>query len=144
EMEAAACRYFDRIDELGGMVTAIEQNFPQREIADASFRYQREVDTGQRKVVGVNAYTQDGDDDIPTLRIDPELERKQVGRVEAVKSGRDAAAVEASLTELKAAAATDRNLMPLFCDCARARATEGEMVAALQEVFGTYSEQPVF
>ncbi len=144
EMEAAAYRYFDRIDELGGMVPAIEQNFPQREIADASFRYQREVDTGQRKVVGVNAYTQDGDDDIPTLRIDPELERKQVGRVEAVKSGRDAAAVDASLTELKAAAATDRNLMPLFCDCARARATEGEMVDALQEVFGTYSEQPVF
>jgi methylmalonyl-CoA mutase N-terminal domain/subunit len=144
DMEAAAYRYFDRIDELGGMVPAIEQNFPQREIADASFRYQREVDTGQRKVVGVNAYTQDGDDEIPTLRIDPELERKQVGRVEAVKSGRDAAAVEASLTELKAAAATDRNLMPLFCDCARARATEGEMVDALQEVFGTYSEQPVF
>ncbi len=144
EMEAAAYRYFDRIDELGGMVPAIEQNFPQREIADASFRYQREVDTGQRKVVGVNAYTQDGDDEIPTLRIDPELERKQVGRVEAVKSGRDAAAVEASLTELKTAAATDRNLMPLFCDCARARATEGEMVDALQEVFGTYSEQPVF
>jgi methylmalonyl-CoA mutase N-terminal domain/subunit len=144
DMEAAAYRYFDRIDELGGMVPAIEQNFPQREIADASFRYQREVDTGQRKVVGVNAYTQDGDDEIPTLRIDPELERKQVGRVEAVKSGRDAAAVEASLTELKTAAATDRNLMPLFCDCARARATEGEMVDALQEVFGTYSEQPVF
>ncbi len=144
EMEAAAYRYFDRIDELGGMVPAIEQNFPQREIADASFRYQREVDTGQRKVVGVNAYTQDGDDEIPTLRIDPELERKQVGRVEAVKSGRDAAAVEASLTELKTAAATDRNLMPLFCDCARARTTEGEMVDALQEVFGTYSEQPVF
>jgi methylmalonyl-CoA mutase N-terminal domain/subunit len=144
EMEAAAYRYFDRIDELGGMVSAIEQNFPQREIADASFRYQREVDMGQRKVVGVNAYTQDGDDEIPTLRIDPELERKQVGRVEAVKTSRDATAVEASLAELKAAAATDRNLMPLFCDCARARATEGEMVAALQEVFGTYSEQPVF
>ncbi len=144
EMESAAYRYFDRIDELGGMVPAIEQNFPQREIADASFRYQREVDTGQRKVVGVNAYTQDGDDEIPTLRVDPQLERKQVGRVEAVKTGRDAAAVEASLAELKAAAATDRNLMPLFCDCARARATEGEMVEALQEVFGTYSEQPVF
>jgi len=144
EMESAAYRYFDRIDELGGMVPAIEQNFPQREIADASFRYQREVDTGQRKVVGVNAYTQDGDDEIPTLRVDPQLERKQVGRVEAVKTGRDAAAVEASLAELRAAAATDRNLMPLFCDCARARATEGEMVEALQEVFGTYSEQPVF
>ena len=144
EMEEAAYRYFDRIDELGGMVAAIEQNFPQREIADASFRYQREVEGGQRKVVGVNAYTQEGDDEIPTLKIDPQLERKQVGRVETVKSSRDSELVERSLTELKAAAATDRNLMPLFCDCARARVTEGEMVAALQEVFGTYSEQPVF
>ena len=144
EMEAAAYDYFSRIDELGGMVPAIEQNFPQREIADASFRYQREVDTGERKVVGVNAYTQDGDDDIPTLKVDPQLERKQVGRVEAVKASRDSTAVEQSLAELKASAATDRNLMPILCDCARARATEGEMVAALQEVFGTYSEQPVF
>ena len=144
EMEEAAYRYFDRIDELGGMVAAIEQNFPQREIADASFRYQQEVEGGERKVVGVNAYTQEGDDEIPTLKVDPQLERKQVGRVEAVKSARDAAAVEASLVELKAAADSDRNLMPLFCDCARARASEGEMVADLQEVFGTYSEVPVF
>jgi len=144
QMERAAYDYFERIDELGGMVAAIEEGFPQREIADASFRYQREVDSGSRKVVGVNAFKSEDDEEIPTLKVDPALERKQVGRVEATRARRDAAAVESSLAALKEAAAGDRNLMPLFCDCARARATEGEMVAALQEVFGTYSERPVF
>jgi methylmalonyl-CoA mutase, N-terminal domain len=144
DMERAAYAYFARIDELGGMVEAIKQSFPQREIAEASFRYQREVDAKERIVVGVNEYTLAGEEEIPTLRIDPTLERKQVGRVGATRAKRDAAEVEGSLTALKQAAATDRNLMPLFLDCARARATEGEMISALQEVFGTYSESPVF
>ena len=81
EMERAAYEYFARIDELGGMVEAIKQNFPQREIADASFRYQQEVDSKQRIVVGVNDYVNEDDDEIPILRIDPELERKQAGRL---------------------------------------------------------------
>jgi methylmalonyl-CoA mutase N-terminal domain/subunit len=144
EMERAAYAYFARIDELGGMVEAIRQSFPQREIAEASFRYQREVDAKERVVVGVNDYTLSGDEEIPTLRIDPALERKQVGRVGATRAKRDAARVESSLAALKQSAATDRNLMPLFMECARARATEGEMISALQEVFGTYSESPVF
>ncbi len=144
EMERAAYEYFARIDELGGMVEAIKQSFPQREIAEASFRYQREVDTKQRIVVGVNDHTLAGEEEIPTLRIDPTLERKQVGRVGATRAKRDAAEVESALAALKQAAAGDRNLMPLFMDCARARATEGEMISALQQVFGTYSEVPVF
>src|SRR4051812_36226523 len=144
EMETAAYEYFARIDELGGMVEAIKQNFPQREIADASFRYQQEVDSRRRTVVGVNDYVQEGDEEIPILRIDPELERKQRGRVEATKSRRDSAEVERALGELKSAAATDANLMPHFLDCARARGSEGEMVAALQQVFGSYTEMPVF
>jgi methylmalonyl-CoA mutase N-terminal domain/subunit len=144
EMESAAYEYFARIDELGGMVEAIEQNFPQREIADASFRYQQEVDSKQRIVVGVNDYVVEGGEQIPTLRIDPELERKQKGRVEATKARRDPAEVERTLAELRAAAATDANLMPRFLDCARARVSEGEMVAALQQVFGSYTESPVF
>jgi methylmalonyl-CoA mutase N-terminal domain/subunit len=144
EMERAAHEYFARIDELGGMVEAIKQNFPQREIADASFRYQQEVDSKQRIVVGVNDYVLENDEVIPILRIDPGLERKQRGRVEATKTRRDSAEVERSLAELKAAAATDANLMPRFLECARARASEGEMVAALQEVFGSYAESPVF
>jgi methylmalonyl-CoA mutase N-terminal domain/subunit len=144
EMERAAYEYFARIDELGGMVEAIKQNFPQREIADASFRYQQEVDSKQRIVVGVNDYVASDDEEIPILRIDPELERKQRGRVEATKGRRDSSEVERTLAELKSAAATDANLMPRFLDCARARVSEGEMVAALQQVFGSYTEMPVF
>jgi methylmalonyl-CoA mutase N-terminal domain/subunit len=144
EMERAAYEYLARIDELGGMVEAIKQNFPQREIADASFRYQQEVDSKQRIVVGVNEYVQEDDEEIPILRINPELERKQKGRVEATKARRDSAEVERTLGALGAAAATDANLMPAILDCARARVSEGEMVAALQQVFGNYTELPVF
>jgi methylmalonyl-CoA mutase, N-terminal domain len=144
EMERAAYEYSARIDELGGMVEAIKQNFPQREIADASFRYQQEVDQKKRIVVGVNDYVIEDDEEIPILRIDPELERKQRGRVEATKARRDSAEVERALAELRTAAATDANLMPCFLDCARARVSEGEMVAALQQVFGSYTESPVF
>jgi methylmalonyl-CoA mutase, N-terminal domain len=143
EMERAAYEYFARIDELGGMVEAIKQNFPQREIADASFRYQQEVDQRKRIVVGVNEYVSD-ERQIPILRIDPALERKQRGRVEATKARRDSAEVERTLAELKAAAATDANLMPSIIACAKARVSEGEMVAALQQVFGSYTELPVF
>jgi len=142
-MEAAAYEYFEKIDELGGMVEAIKQNFPQREIADASFRYQAEVDSGERVVVGVNRFQLD-DEQIPILRIDPALERKQLGRLEAVRARRDGAEVERGLDALKAAAATDANLMEPLLDCARAHASEGEMVEALQVVFGTYTETPVF
>jgi methylmalonyl-CoA mutase N-terminal domain/subunit len=144
EMEAAAYEYFARIDELGGMVEAVKRGFPQREIADAAFRYQHEVDSKQRIVVGVNDYRQDDEVQIPILRIDPELERKQAGRLEATKAKRDGAAVERALTSLKEAAASDRNLMEPILDAARARASEGEMVAAMQEVLGTYTEQPQF
>src|SRR3954467_175694 len=144
EMERSAYEYFARIDELGGMVEAIKQNFPQREIADASFRYQQEVDSRQRIVVGVNDYVAENEDATPILRIDPSLERKQKGRVEATKAKRDAGEVERTLSALKAAAATDANLMPTILDCARARVSEGEMVAALQQVFGSYTELPVF
>jgi methylmalonyl-CoA mutase N-terminal domain/subunit len=144
EMERAAYGYFARIDELGGMVEAIKRGFPQREIADAAFRYQQEVDRGERTVVGVNDYRNDDDAQIPILRIHPEMERKQAARLEATRAGRDTAAVEAALARLKGAAAGEENLMPHLLAAARARASEGEMIAAMQEVFGTYAEQPVF
>ena len=144
-MEEAAYEYFRRIDELGGMVEAVKRNFPQREIADASWRYQEEVDEGRRFVVGVNRYQQPDEEPLEILRIDPGLERKQVGRVQATRARRDAAAVESTLTALKEAAAhPDRNLMDPIVDCARARVSEGEMVDALQAVFGSYTESPVF
>ena len=144
EMEAAAYDYFARIDELGGMVEAIRSNFPQREIADAAFTYQRELDERKRIVVGVNDFVQEDEEATPILRIDPALERKQVDRLQATRARRDAGAVEASLAELKRAAATEENLMPAIIEAARARATEGEMISAMQEVFGTYTESPVF
>ena len=143
-LEQQAYEYFDKIDELGGMVQAVKHGFPQREIADAAYELQRQIDRGERIVVGVNDYTE-GDDQPPEiLRIDPALERKQIGRVHAVRARRDSTAVEQALTELKATAATDENLMPRLLDCARERATEGEMVSALQDVWGTYSETPAF
>jgi methylmalonyl-CoA mutase N-terminal domain/subunit len=144
EMEAAAYDYFARIDELGGMVEAIRANFPQREIADAAFTYQRELDERRRIVVGVNDFSQEDEAETPILRIDPALERKQVDRLQATRAGRDAAAVERALGDLRSAAASDANLMPPIIEAARARATEGEMIVALQEVFGTYTESPVF
>jgi methylmalonyl-CoA mutase N-terminal domain/subunit len=144
EMEAAAYDYFARIDELGGMVEAIRRNFPQREIADASFAYQREVDQRRRIVVGVNDFVAEDEQPTPILRIDPALERKQVDRLAATRARRDGAAVESALAELKRTATGEGNLMPPILAATRARATEGEMIAALQEVFGTYAESPVF
>jgi methylmalonyl-CoA mutase, N-terminal domain len=143
-MEEAAYAYFRKIDELGGMVEAIKQNYPQREIAEASFRYQREVDEEKRIVVGVNRYRQHEEHPIETLRIDPALERKQIGRVEAVRARRESGAVEEALSGLRDAAAGDRNLMEPLIECARAHCSEGEIVASLQGVFGTYRETPVF
>jgi methylmalonyl-CoA mutase, N-terminal domain len=144
-LEEAAYVEFRRIDDLGGMVEAIKQNYPQREIADASFRLQAEIERGERVIVGVNRYQQEaGPDELSILRIPPELERKQIGRVQAVRASRDGEAVEAALAELREAAAADRNLMEPLLVCARAHATEGEIVESLQRVFGTYTETPVF
>jgi methylmalonyl-CoA mutase N-terminal domain/subunit len=144
EMEAAAYEYFRRIDELGGMVAAVKTNFCQREIADASFELQGRIDAGDRIVVGVNRYTEGDDDHTPILRIDPALERKQVDRVQAVRGRRDAERVELALADLRAAADSNRNLMPLLLDAARVHTTEGEIVDALQDVWGAYTETPVF
>jgi methylmalonyl-CoA mutase, N-terminal domain len=144
EMERSAYEYFARIDELGGMVEAIRRNFPQREIAESSFAYQQELNERRRIVVGVNDFVQEDEEATPILRIDPALERKQVERLAATKAARDGAAVEAALADLKRVAAGEGNLMPPIVEAARTQATEGEMIAAMQEVFGTYTESPVF
>jgi methylmalonyl-CoA mutase N-terminal domain/subunit len=142
-METAAYEYFHKIDELGGMVEAIKQNYPQREIADASFQYQCEVDDGKRVIVGVNRHVSE-DTPLPILRIDPALERKQIDRLASVRARRAGDDVEGALTRLKESAASDQNLMEPLLDCARAHASEGEIVESLQTVFGTYTETPVF
>jgi methylmalonyl-CoA mutase, N-terminal domain len=143
-LEEAAYEYFRKIDALGGMVESIKQSFPQREIAEASFRYQEEVERGERIVVGVNRYQSDREEPLEILRIPPGLERKQIGRVQAVRGRRDADSVERALSRLREAAAGDGNLMEPLLDCARAHCTEGEIVESLQRVFGTYTETPVF
>jgi methylmalonyl-CoA mutase N-terminal domain/subunit len=145
EIEAAAYDYFARIDELGGMVAAIEASFPQREIADAAFAYQAKLQSKQKIMVGVNEFEHTDDEQIPTLRIDPEHERKQISRLQRTRRARDGAAVEATLAQLRAEAArADANLIGPILECTRARASVGEMVAALQDVFGTYTETPVY
>jgi methylmalonyl-CoA mutase N-terminal domain/subunit len=145
ELERQAYDYFSKIDELGGMVEAVKRGFPQREIADAAWRLQQEIDAGERIVVGVNDYVDEGERPLELLHIDPALERKQIDRVQAVRARRDAAAVESALSRLVSEAARPRaNLMPNLLDCARVHATEGEIVQALQRVFGTYTETPVF
>jgi methylmalonyl-CoA mutase N-terminal domain/subunit len=143
-MEEAAYEYFAKIDALGGMVEAVKQNFPQREIAEASYRFQREVDSGERIIAGVNRWRDPGDEETDILRIDPALERKQIDRLNSARGRRDGAEVERTLTALKEAAAGDRNLMDPLIECARVHVTEGEIVGALQEVFGSYTESPVF
>ncbi len=145
EMERRCYEYFDKIDALGGMVEAVKRNFPQREIADAAFELQRAIDAGERIVVGVNRYDEPDEEPIPILRVDPELERKQLGRLNAARASRDGARAERTLALLREAAAhEDRNLMDPLLDCARACASEGEIVESLQQVFGDYRETPVF
>jgi methylmalonyl-CoA mutase N-terminal domain/subunit len=145
ELERQAYDYFERIEELGGVIPAIEQNFQQREIAEASFRYQSEVERGERVVVGVNRYEQQDEQPIDLLRIDPALEQKQIERVQAVRKRRDTASAEAALARLKEDAAhEDRNLMEPIMDASRAYVTMGEMCDALREVWGTWRETPVF
>jgi len=145
ELERQAYDYFHTIDELGGMVAAVKQNYPQREIADAAFELQTEIDAGRRIVVGVNAYRQAEEEPLEILRIDPALERKQIARTQSVRARRDGAAVDAALGALRRAAADPgMNLMPHLLDAARVQATEGEIVLALQDVFGSYTETPVF
>jgi methylmalonyl-CoA mutase, N-terminal domain len=145
ELERQAYDYFERIEELGGVIPAIEQNFMQREIAEASFRYQSEVERGERVVVGVNRYELEEEQPIELLRIDSALEQKQIERVQAVRERRDSAAAEAALARLKDDAAhDDRNLMEPIMAASRAYVTMGEMCDALREVWGTWRETPVF
>jgi methylmalonyl-CoA mutase N-terminal domain/subunit len=144
-LEAEAYDYFDRIEKLGGVIPAIKENFFQREIADASFRYQHEIEQKQRIIVGVNRYELEDEPEVEILRIDPALEGEQIERVQALRGRRDSAAVEAALSRLKQAAGRDGdNLMPPLVEAAKAYVTLGEMCDALRETWGTWTETPVF
>jgi len=144
-LEAEALDYFDRIRRLGGVIPAIKENFFQREIAEASFRYQSEIEAGHRVIVGVNRFQDPNEQPLEILKIDQSLEDKQVQRVRALRARRDAAAAEQALARLRNdAAQEDVNLMPAIIDAARDHVTMGEMCDALREVWGTWRETPVF
>jgi methylmalonyl-CoA mutase N-terminal domain/subunit len=139
-LEQEAQALFQRLDGLGGMVKAIEQGFPQREILEASLRYQREVERKERVIVGVNDYVEPAATAIPTLKIGPEVESTQVYRLSSLRSRRDSFRMAGMLEALQEAAAGDENLMPYLLDSVKADATLGEICAALQEVFGPSKE----
>ncbi len=138
QMHDEAKRYFERIEELGGMLAAIDRDFFRREIADAAFAYQREVDARHKLIVGVTAFTESEEKPIDTLVIDPSVERDQVAHLKSIKSKRDNDAVRRNLDAVKRAASAKTNLMPALIDAARARCTVGELTASLAEVFGRY------
>ena len=145
QMEEQAYAYFAKIDELGGMVEAVKRNYPQREIADAAFELQAKIDDHEQVVVGVNRYTEGDDGETPILRIDPraraQADRPRAGRPRAPGRRRGRARLAEAA---RAPRRPRRNLMPVLVECARAHATEGEMVEALQHVWGAYTETPVF
>jgi len=143
-LEAEAYDYFDRIRRFGGVVPAIKENFFQREIAEASFRFQNEVERGERVIVGVNRYEDPDEKEIEILHIDPALEAQQIERVQALRVRRDAQAAEQALLRLKEDAVAERNLMPAMVDASKAYVTMGEMCDALREVWGVWLETPVF
>ncbi len=139
DMEREAKAYIKKIDELGGMVKAIELGFPQKEIADSAYRYQQEVERKEKIIVGVNAFEMEHEP-IPILEVDPAVERHQLNRLREVKKTRNKRLVKRTLSDLKKAAQDEVNLMPFILNCVRAYATVGEIMDALKEVYGVYEE----
>lgn len=143
EMEGEAKDYIRRIDDMGGMVKAIEMGFPQKEIADSAYWYQKAVDNKQKIIVGVNEFEMEHEQ-IPTLQIDDSVANHQVQRLKAIRKSRDSRQVKDNLGELKKAAQDEKNLMPFLLDSVKAYATLGEIVEALKEVYGEYQEPIMF
>ena len=140
-MEAQAYEYFQRIEDLGGVLPAIERGFFQGEIADAAYRYQKEIDQGKRNIIGVNAYVEDKPIEIPILKMDPEGYRSQISRLESLRQERDQGRVGQSLDRLRIACQGTENTMPYILDAVRAYATLGEIVDVMKGVFGVHREQ---
>ena len=144
QMEKEALAYFDRIEALGGVVPAIEKGFFQREIADAAYRYQRQVQSGELSVVGVNRFVEKDRARIELMKVSPEVEGRQLARLAEVKAKRDAGAVRDVLAEVRATARGRGNLMPVFLRAVKAYASLGEITDVLREEFGTYREPAIF
>ena len=144
EMEEKALNYIQKIDEMGGMVKAVKRGYPQREIADAAFHYQRLADAGEKRIVGVNCYTMQEDIPIPLLKIDESVEKRQIERTREVRRKRNAKRVKSRIDALKDASLSNTNLMPLLLDAVREYATLGEICDALRETMGTYTDPAMF
>ena len=144
DMEEEALTYITKIDDMGGMVAAIERNYPQMEIADASYKYQKQIDAREKSVVGVNKYITDEVLPVETLQIDPELERKQLEWTSQVKENRDKKRVAETLERLGEAAQGDENLMPFIIDAVNTYATEQEICDVFREIFGVYRDPGVY
>jgi methylmalonyl-CoA mutase N-terminal domain/subunit len=142
-MEKDAYAYFRRIEDLGGVIPAIEKGFMQGEIADAAYRYQREIDTGIRKIVGVNAYAEDKPLVIPILKMDPNGYTRQINRLKEVRKTRDSGRVGQTLDKLRIACEGTENTMPYIMECVHAYCTLGEIVGVMTKVFGKYEETAV-
>jgi methylmalonyl-CoA mutase N-terminal domain/subunit len=140
EIVTRARDYIRRVEEMGGAMAALERGFQQREIAEAAYQYQLAVEEARQKVVGVNAYTREGEPATELLRIDPAAEREQVERLQALRARRNAGRAQAALQTLEAAAGEDRNLMPTILDCVRAEITLGEIADTLRRVYGEFQE----
>ena len=143
-MEEGFARYLAEIEKFGGMVEAVERGYPQREIIESAFHFQQQVDEGEKVIVGINKYATEREPPIPTLAIDPEVERKQVERLAETRRTRDKARWKRALDELREAAKTGDELMPRFLECARAYASVGEQVAVLKDVYGVYHDPGYF
>lgn len=142
-MEREAQAIFDAINAQGGVIAAIRNGYYHREIADAAYRYQQEIDRGERIIVGVNAFQADEPLEIPILQMDPEGEKRHLERLNRVRRERDQALVARRLAELRAAAQGAENMMPAILNCVRAYCTLGEMCDVLREVFGVYQQDTV-
>ncbi len=136
EIEDRASNYIERIDALGGMLRAIETGYVQKEIQESAYRYQRAIESQEAIVVGVNRFQSKEETAVPTLRIDPAIEQQQIERVRAVRSRRDAEAVEKALTKLEEAASGTENLLPRILECVEAHATVGEISDRFREGLG--------
>ncbi|MBI1958552.1 MAG: methylmalonyl-CoA mutase, partial [Candidatus Rokubacteria bacterium] len=144
QMEAQAMAYIRKVDELGGIIRAIDEGYPQREIADAAYRYQLMDDAGEKVVVGVNRYVLSEEKPVPYLRIDEAVEREQVERVRRVKAARDAARVERRLKQLAESCRSGRNVMPVLVDAVKEYVSLGEISDVYRQVFGLYREPIIF
>jgi methylmalonyl-CoA mutase, N-terminal domain len=138
QMAQQARTYFERIDQLGGMVPALEAGFFRREIADAAFAYQKEVDAKHKLIVGVNAFQETDEKPLDVLVIDDTVEKEQTAKLAKRKAARDNEAVRRTLDQVRRVAATKQNLMPTFLEAARARCGVGEIMNALADVYGRY------